>query len=164
MSIESTISQGSEEIANKFMAKLVEKLQRKLIDKGKLATGSLIGQMKYDVKVDSQGRAVGRLFSEDYLRYVDKGRRPGKQPPLKAIKEWTRVKMIPEKYAFPIARKIGREGIKGINIINPTIEEVTVSFIPEYEEELARLVGVTLVNDIFNQTNTKGQIIPKTLR
>lgn len=164
MAIDKNIQNGSELVADKFMNELVERLQRKLIDKKKFASGSLIGQMRYEVQTDAQGRVVGRIFAADYFRFVDRGRRPGKQPPLEEIKRWTRIKLIPEKLAFPIARKIGRVGIPGINIINPTIDEVTVDFLPQYEEELAQLVGVVLVNDIFNVTTTKGRIIPKTLR
>jgi hypothetical protein len=164
MAIDKNIKKGTEEVADLFGAELVKRLQRALIDKKKLATGSLIGQMSYDVKSDSQGRAVVRLFAEDYFRYVDKGRGPGKQPPLEAIKAWTRVKFLPEKLAFPIARKIGREGIKGINIINPTLDNLVIEFSKEYEEELEQIVGAVLVNDIFSATTTKGQIIPKTLR
>ena len=47
----------------------------------------------------------------DHYKWVDSGRGPGKQPPLEKIAEWTIRKGIPEKAAFPIARKIGQEGI-----------------------------------------------------
>ena len=164
MAIEQTLNEGLDDIANEFGAELVKRLQRALIDKGKLASGSLIGQMNYRVKSDKKGNTVVQLFAEDYLRFVDKGRRPGKQPPLRAIKEWTRIKLLPEKLAFPIARKIGKVGIKGINIINPTIDKLVIDFLPEYEEEMARLLGVVLVNDVFSKTNTKGRILPKTVR
>lgn len=164
MAIEKTLEGGIDDIANEFGAELVKRLQRELINNGKLASGSLIGQMDYKVKSDKKGNTVVQLFSEDYFRFVDKGRRPGKQPPLRAIKEWTRIKLIPEKFAFPIAKKIGEVGIKGLNIINPTIDKLVVEFLPLYEEEMVQLLGVVLVNDIFNKTNTKGRIIPKTVR
>lgn len=164
MAIEQNISKGSTKVYDAFGAELVKRLQRQLIDKKKLATGALIGQLSYDVKTNADGKAVVRIFAEDYFRYVDRGRRPGKQPPLEAIKAWTRVKFIPERLAFPIARKIGREGIPGIFIVNPTIDNLLLDFAPKYEQELSDLIGVVLVNDVFSQTTTKGRIIPKTLR
>ena len=164
MAINKTISDGVDKVADEFGAELVKRLQRALINKGKLASGALIGQMGFRVKSDSRGRTVVQIFAEDYFRFVDKGRRPGKQPPLRAIKQWTRIKLIPEKFAFPIARKIGKVGIKGINIINPTIDKLIIEFIPQYEQEMEQILGVVLVNDIFSRTNTKGRIIPKTLR
>ena len=147
-----------------YGAELVRRLQRGLIDNKKLATGSLIGEMSYEVKQDASGRVVVRVFTQDYFRFVDQGRRPGKQPPLEPIKQWTRIKLIPEKFAFPIARKIGEVGIRGINILNPTIDQLTVDFVDEYGELMEQLLGVVLVNDVFSETTTKGRIIPKTLR
>ena len=163
MAINERVSKSTGDVADEIGAELVSRLQRALIDKGKLASGSLIGQMSYEVKTDSQGRAVVNLFAEDYFRFVDRGRGPGKQPPLEEIKKWTRLKFISEKLAFPIAAKIGRVGIPGINIINPTIDMLLEEFTPLYEEQIAQFVGVVLVKDVFSATNTKGRIIPKTL-
>lgn len=159
-----TINKGVTKVADEFGKELVSRLQRALIDKKKLATGSLIGQMTHEVKSNDQGQTIVQIFAEDYFRFVDKGRRPGKQPPLEAIKQWTRVKLISEKAAFPIARKIGKFGIPPANIINPTLDELVVEFEGAYAEEMENILGAVLVNDIFNQTNTKGRIIPKTLR
>lgn len=162
------LNRGSEDMLNKMGEEIVKRLQDKLIEGGehgpKLASGSLIGTMRSEVVSNEEGKSVLRIYAEDYLRYVDKGRRPGSFPPISAIREWTRTKMIPERAAYPIARKIAEEGIKPLNIINPTIDEVTLEFKPEMEKEMARLVGVVLVNDVFNQTTTKGRIVAKSLR
>ena len=96
MAIEQNIGKGVGKAADEFGAELVKRLQRGLIDNKKLATGSLIGEMSYEVKTDSQGRSIVRVFTQDYFRFVDQGRRPGKQPPLEPIKQWTRIKLIPE--------------------------------------------------------------------
>ena len=113
---------------------------------------------------DDQGRTAVHLIAEDYLRYVDKGRRPGKFPPVTAIRDWVRTKGLPERAVYPIGRAIAIKGIEALNIVNPTIDKVEATFLPEYEKELERIVGVVLVNDVFSETNTKGRIIPKTLR
>jgi hypothetical protein len=61
-----------------------------------------------------------------YGKFVDEGRRPGKMPPVKDIMEWTRLKGIPESAAYPIARKIGEKGTKGINFTEPFYDDIKV--------------------------------------
>jgi len=65
---------------------------------------------------------------------------------------------------YPIAKKISERGITKTNVISISINEVQRIFLPSFEKEMAKLVGVILVNDIFNKTNTLGQMIPKNLR
>src|SRR5262245_3364065 len=48
--------------------------------------------------------------TEKYAPFVEMGTRPH-FPPLDAIREWCRVRGIPESAAFPIARQIARRGL-----------------------------------------------------
>lgn len=68
----------------------------------------------------------------DYWKYVEYGRKPGKMPPVDSIADWIKIKrIIPEpingkipdtkQLAFMIARKIGRDGVEGKHIINKTV-------------------------------------------
>ena len=68
----------------------------------------------------------------DYWKYVEYGRKPGKQPPVDSIADWIKIKrIIPEpingkipdtkQLAFLIARKIGRDGVEGKHIMNKMI-------------------------------------------
>ena len=76
---------------------------------------------------------------EDYWKYVEYGRGPGKQPPIDKIEEWVRVKpIIPDpingkipdtrQLAYLIARKIGREGTPAQHPLSNTMwsEEVNI--------------------------------------
>lgn len=76
---------------------------------------------------------------EDYWKYVEYGRGPGKQPPIDKIEEWIRVKpiipnpingKIPDtrQLAYLIARKIGREGTPAQHPLSDTMwsEEVNI--------------------------------------
>lgn len=76
---------------------------------------------------------------EDYWKYVEYGRGPGKQPPIDKIEEWVRVKpiipnpingKIPDtrQLAYLIARKIGREGTPAQHPLSNTMwsEEVNI--------------------------------------
>lgn len=76
---------------------------------------------------------------EDYWKYVEYGRGPGKQPPIEAIESWVRVKpIVPDsrsgtipttkQVAYLIARKIGREGTPAQKPLTNTMysEEVNI--------------------------------------
>jgi len=131
---------------------------------GKAASGSLIRSLEVEIVQDG-GKSVIRLSAVDYLRYVDQGRRPGgKMPPLQAISRWASIKGISQRAVFPIARKIAKEGIKKTDVISKTITATEQRYSREFERQLTNIVGVVVVNDIFNQTNTRGQIIPRGLR
>lgn len=69
---------------------------------------------------------------EDYWKYVEYGRKAGKQPPIEAIEQWIRVKhVVPrtlgkvpttKQLAHLISRSIGEKGIKSSNILSNTIK------------------------------------------
>jgi len=150
--------------AEEYGDALVEELKFKLANKDKFATGNLVDSM-FSEAAGADGKAVVRVFAAAYFRYVEVGRSPGaRMPPEEPIRQWLRVRGIDESKQFVIRRAIARRGIKGVHIVNPTIEEINQRFLPKYSKQLANLVGVTMVNDVFSQTNTKGQIIPKKLR
>ena len=160
-------------VADDFGEALVDDLKFQIANKDKFATGNLADTMYHEAK-SANGKAVVMVFAADYFRFVEKGRKPNsKMPPDQPIRKWVRVRGVTSRdgqfisensKVFLIRRSIARKGIKGIFIINPTINKITEEFIPKYSKQLANLVGVTLVNDIFSETNTKGRIIPKSLR
>lgn len=94
---------------------------------GKFATGELYNSVKSKVFKDQ--KEVYHL-EIDYIYYglfIDQGRRPGmKQPPLKDILAWCRLKGLPDDAAFPIARKIGQKGFKGIHFTKPFENDMVV--------------------------------------
>lgn len=64
------------------------------------------------------------LNSENYLKFIESGRRPGaKLPPIEPIKEWCRIKGIPVNAAFPIAKSISLNGISPKPLIEPSMPE-----------------------------------------
>lgn len=110
---------------------IVEQYRKVLADEGINASSTLSNTA--DVVVELNGdMVVISLQLEEYWKYVEYGRRPGKMPPIDNIKEWIKVKpIIPdartgkipsaEQLAFLIARKIGREGIPARHPINKTV-------------------------------------------
>jgi hypothetical protein len=75
------------------------------------ASGKLASSLSFEFREDA-GILSLDLKGAPYLEYVLNGRRTGGQPPLSAIQKWTQMKGLPEEAAYPIARKIGRFGIK----------------------------------------------------
>ena len=102
----------------------------------------------------------GTLFEvyfvlEDYWKYLENGRRPGKFPPIDAIEEWIRVKpVIPSAFsgrvpttkqlAFLISRSIAENGTKPTQLLKSTLSE---------NEALIDMIANELANQIENELN-----------
>ena len=108
----------------------IEALGKELDRAGKDATGNLKRSLDYKVKATGFGTSYTlQILAEDYLQYVDEGRRAGaKAPPTSGqdaapFLDWLRLKGI-EHLAFPIAQKIGRDGIKKTDVIAKALKKV----------------------------------------
>ena len=108
--------------------------------KNKKASGKLLNSFSYKIIEDTQGLLSLGLFSDtDYAEFVDKGRKPGKRPPMKAIESWVKTKGIggsqkeQKSLSFLIARKIGRFGIKPTPYIGPVLDKISKDLIQEIE-------------------------------
>lgn len=99
-----------------------------------VASGRLVNSLGSFV-VSGEGTYELFLRLEDYWKYVEYGRGPGKFPPLEKIKEWIDVKpVIPTVYngklptvdqlAYLIGRKIATEGIQPKNYLQNTLDEL----------------------------------------
>jgi hypothetical protein len=110
-----------------------------------VASGALKNSLHYDIKDSTNGLELS--FSMlDYGVFVDKGRKPGKQPPLEGIKEWCSLKGIPESAAFPIARNIGRYGIPATNFYTIPLERNKQRMM----DDIQKLIRDELSKDINN--------------
>lgn len=80
-----------------------------------------------------------------YGLVIDKGRKPNSDrstwPPLEPIKEWCKLKGIPEEAAVPIRNSIGSKGIKSFpkpwvdKVFQVTIaDEITKMMVEEFEK------------------------------
>ena len=108
-----------------------------LIAENKSASGKLINSLKYVVSFENNDLSID-FEMEDYGQYVDKGRRPGKQPPLSSIRKWLAIRGIQQKYAFPIAKNIGRFGIKPTPFFESTIESKQQQLISELSDAFVK--------------------------
>lgn len=105
-----------------IVERMLELYRNQLIDKNINASNTLSNTASTIVEVDGTSLMVS-FNLEDYWKYVEYGRRPGKRPPIDAIEQWIKVKpIIPDpingrvpttkQLAFLISRKIGMEGTK----------------------------------------------------
>lgn len=142
------INQTIKEITDRML----ELYRNQLIDKNINASNTLSNTATTIVDVD--GTTLSVSFNlEDYWKYVEYGRRPGKRPPIDAIEQWVKVKpIIPDpingrvpttkQLAFLISRKIGMEGTKAQRPLEKAI----------YSDSMELLIN-QLKNEIVGQLN-----------
>ncbi len=137
-------------VLNEFGKDYVKILIRLLKKEGKDATGALINSISYKLR-DVAGIIQYQLISNDYLTYVDEGRRPGTYPPIRAISDWVRVKGISQDAVFPIARSIYKFGIEPTNVISKTLREIQTSptLNKKYEDTLVDNLEKLIAGEII---------------
>lgn len=132
---------------------LVENYQRALADYGVNASGELSKSVKYIINDDKKGEFEVNLELLEYWKYIERGRKAGKMPPISAIEKWIEVKpVIPrpnkdgklpttKQLAYLIARKIGDEGILPRPILQERVDKSNDVFFRLIEEAIAEDLG-----------------------
>lgn len=142
--------------ADKILALYRQALQNKGID----ASGTLSQTASSMVEIDGT-KLIISLNLEPYWKYVEYGRRAGKMPPIDAILNWIKIKPIvpnpingkvpdTRQLAFLIARKIGREGIKGRK---PITEMVYSDTIETMINDIKTIIAEQIKNELQNEMN-----------
>jgi hypothetical protein len=131
---------------------MLELYRNQLIDKNINASNILSDSAEVIVEVN--GTTLSVSFNlEDYWKFVEYGRRPGKRPPMDAIRNWIKVKpIVPDpingkipttnQLAFLISRKIGMEGTKAQRPLEKAV----------YSDSMELLIS-QLKNEIVGQLN-----------
>jgi hypothetical protein len=130
-----------------FGIEVVKELEDNLQRAGANASGELSRSLTFRIK--HLGEAYNfQLLLDDYYTFVDKGRKPGKRPPIQAILKWIGSKQIEvsaqrgygknkaagkvslasdlrktRTLAFLIQRKIGLKGTKPTHFFTKTIND-----------------------------------------
>ena len=119
--------------------------RRKLSDGNTNASG-LLGNSISCLVQTNEGVYDLCLSLQDYWKYVEYGRQPGKFPPIDKIRDWITIKpVIPNTYngklptvdqlSFLIARSIARNGVPAKNYLGSTLEE--------FKQDTALMDGIT---------------------
>lgn len=114
--------------------KIIEaKLRDRLNEDGSNASYKLNQSLKYELRVDGREYELG-INMEEYWKWVNDGRKAGRMPPLKNIRDWILIKPVTpmrnkngklptvNQLAWLIARKIGEKGTEGTNFFEDTME------------------------------------------
>ena len=122
----------------------------------KTGSNTLVGSDIYkslSVKATNDGDLVFDIILNDYITYIESGRRKGaKFPPVAPIVAWARKKGIPTDNStiYLIRRAISRDGIKPRPFMAHVLEEID----REWDEQLADELFNKIISEIdkfFNE-------------
>ena len=133
------------------MNAMLDDIVKETLNRGKSATGSLINSNRATVLagntyVIAEGRAA------EHWKYAGNGRGPGKMPPTRALHPWLRAKGIDIRAAFPIARKMAKEGSedyrkRGTNIYTDVITRYREGNKFDFTEQATKAITEMVVQD-----------------
>jgi hypothetical protein len=132
-----------------------------------VASGTLEKSLKYRLQIKGSSINISiyaKGKASNYFLARENGRRPGKQPPVDAILEWMRIKPIKlrdkesgkfkksteelkRQVAFLIARKIGKQGMKGWHAFDYAYENIW----DEYEAQVVAAYQKDFTATLENQ-------------
>jgi len=127
-------------IGDELKKSLIQEMRRTKV----IASGNLLNSIQFSINKTADGNAVVSIEANEYIIYVDKGRKPGKYAPTKALEAWVKAKRIATDkkkvtaIAFAINNKIKREGIKP----KPILEKAYSSGLPMYDR---------IINEVMNK-------------
>jgi len=105
-----------------------------------------------EVKVDQCDNPVIRVLFDDYITYIDAGRKPrsGNMPPISALRDWAQRKGIPtdNQTLFLISRAIWENGITGRPILATLESEIERSFENKWADSLMAAI-IKEVDNLF---------------
>ena len=154
-------------LTSKYMTEygqsVIGEMKTRLTNQGKEATGTLHKSLKFRTS-ETDTEFLITFFMAEYGQYVDKGvngyeRRVGsiysfkskdanhkpqrKSKFIESLKNWCRIKGIPEGAAFPIRRKLWKFGIRPTNFFTiPTTRR---------QKQFEDMVAKNMAKDIENQ-------------
>lgn len=111
----------------------------------KVATGRLINTINYRLRETAEGIQF-QLLAENYLQYVDKGRKPGTYPPIEPLLRWARVKGLPVGAAYGAQKNIYKFGIKPTNVLRRA--QLRIETFREFQSKYEKGVVEAIVRSI----------------
>ena len=121
----------------------------------KVGRNTIIGSDIYknlQVKATNDGDLVFDILLNDYLTFIESGRRKGaKFPPVEPIVKWARKRGIPTDNStiFLIRRAISRDGIAPRPFMDKVFEDIDYAWDKGWADELFDEI-MRMINDFFN--------------
>ncbi len=144
------------EVLNEFADAFIENARNNLDVNQSNASYNLYNSFEKVIEVGEDYFKVSVSLA-DYWQYLERGRGPGKFPPVDKIKEWIEVKPVNltplsngktpsvEQVSFLIGRKIANEGTEGQPFFEPAKEQT----IREFEDKINQAVEEDVSNFIL---------------
>lgn len=145
-----------ERVLNEFADAFIQTARDNLQADGSIATGELYDSFEKIIEIGEDYYSV-KISLADYWQFVNSGRKPGKFPPLPAIRNWIEVKPVNpyplangktpsiEQLTFLIGRKIANEGIEPTNFFDEAKEQTIRAF----EERISLAIEEDVSNFIL---------------
>lgn len=130
-------------------------MESNLLDNHKVGRNTIIGSDIYknlQVIAKNDGDLVFDILLNDYLTYIESGRRKGaKMPPVEPIVRWARSRGIPTDNStiFLIRRAISRDGIQPRPFMATVMEQINLNMPNWYDKIFDEIMS--LINDFFNK-------------
>ena len=130
-------------------------MESNLLDNHKVGRNTIIGSDIYknlQVIAKNDGDLVFDILLNDYLTYIESGRRKGaKMPPVEPIVRWARSRGIPTDNStiFLIRRAISRDGIRPRPFMATVMEQIDLDMPNWYDKIFDEIMS--LINDFFNK-------------
>ena len=119
----------------------------------KVGVNTLVGSnLEREASVSTDGDFIYHLYLNDYVTYVNSGRKAGKKfPPVAPIVAWAKRRGIPTDNStiFLIRRAISRDGIKARPIIDKFFELMD----DKWNEDWADKIFTIIIENITNWFN-----------
>lgn len=121
----------------------------------KVGVNTLVNSDIYNaliVKATNNGDLIFDIILNDYLEFIEKGRRKGaKMPPVEPIVRWAKSKGIPTDNStiFLIRRAISRDGIKPRPFMATVLEEVDRNWNKQWADEIFNVI-MEEIDKFFN--------------
>lgn len=134
---------GLQEILEKWGRETIVKMVAVLKSNDSFASGFLINSLSEEFIEDIEGASVVINFAE-YGIYVDSGRRPGKWPPIRPIKDWVRNKGL-NLSPFAVQRNIFKFGINPrpfLFVFDRELAQLDKNLLNFIDEEIDIVLGV----------------------
>ena len=144
------------EVLNEFADAFIQNARNNLDANQSNASYNLYNSFEKVIEVGEDYFKVS-ISLADYWQYSEKGRGPGKFPPVDKIKEWIEVKPVNptplsngktpsvEQLSFLISRKIANEGTEGKPFFEPAKEQT----IREFEDKINEAIDEDVSNFIL---------------
>ena len=129
-------------------------MESNLLDNHKVGRNTIIGSDIYkalQVKSTNDGDLIFDIILNDYLTFIESGRRKGaKFPPVEPIVRWARSRGIPTDNStiYLIRRAISRDGIAPRPFMATVMEQIDLNMENWYDKLFDEITK--LINDFFN--------------